>query len=91
MQVGILEQIGGQEKVIQNIREVLQAAREAGVRTYFTRHVTLPVCAKNARSEKAWPEWPGPVLGIDGRGSVTDVARLAARGSPRGRALSILA
>jgi nicotinamidase-related amidase len=57
MQVGILEQIGGQENVIQNVREVLQAAREAGVRTYFTRHVTLPVELMGAAQLRMWRAW----------------------------------
>jgi len=43
MQVGILEQIAERERVIENVGKALEAARAAGVRTYFTRHVTLPV------------------------------------------------
>ncbi len=43
MQVGILAQIADRENVIRSVAEVLAAARTAGVRTYFTRHVTLPV------------------------------------------------
>ena len=43
MQVGILDQIADRARVVQNVAEVLEAARAARVRTYFTRHVTLPV------------------------------------------------
>ena len=57
MQVGILEQIGGREKVIENVREVLEAARAAGVRTYFTRHVTLPVELMGAAQLRMWRAW----------------------------------
>ena len=57
MQVGILEQIDDREKVIQNVREVLDAARAAGVRTYFTRHVTLPVELMGPAQLRMWRGW----------------------------------
>jgi nicotinamidase-related amidase len=57
MQVGILEQIAGREKVIQNVREVIKAARAARVRTYFTRHVTLPVELMGAAQLRMWRTW----------------------------------
>ena len=43
MQVGILEQIDEADRVVANVGRVLAAARRAGVRTFFTRHMTLPV------------------------------------------------
>lgn len=43
MQEGILGQIDDRERVVGAIAEVLQIARDAGVRTLFTRHVTMPV------------------------------------------------
>jgi biuret amidohydrolase len=57
MQVGILEQIADRERVIQNVREVLEAARAAGVRTYFTRHVTLPVELMGVAQLRMWRAW----------------------------------
>jgi nicotinamidase-related amidase len=57
MQVGILEQIGDREKVIQNVRRVLEAARAARVRTYFTRHVTLPVELMGVAQLRMWRAW----------------------------------
>ena len=57
MQVGILDQIADREKVIQNVREVLEAARAARVRTYFTRHVTLPVELMGVAQLRMWRAW----------------------------------
>ena len=57
MQVGILEQIAERQTVIHNIREVLEAARAAGVRTYFTRHVTLPVELMGVAQLRMWRAW----------------------------------
>jgi biuret amidohydrolase len=59
MQVGILEQIADRDRVIQNVREVLEAARAAGVRTYFTRHVTLPVELMGVAQLRMWRAWQG--------------------------------
>jgi biuret amidohydrolase len=57
MQVGILEQISDPQSVIQSVREVLEAARAAGVRTYFTRHVTLPVELMGVAQLRMWRAW----------------------------------
>jgi biuret amidohydrolase len=57
MQVGILEQISDGEKVVQKVREVLEAARAAKVRTYFTRHVTLPVELMGVAQLRMWRAW----------------------------------
>ena len=57
MQVGILDQIGDRERVIQNVAEVLHAARAARVRTYFTRHVTLPVALMGVAQLRMWRAW----------------------------------
>jgi biuret amidohydrolase len=57
MQVGILEQIADRQRVIQNVGEVLEAARGAGVRTYFTRHVTLPVELMGVAQLRMWRAW----------------------------------
>lgn len=57
MQVGILEQVADRQTVILNVLEVLEAARAAGVRTYFTRHVTLPVELMGAAQLRMWRAW----------------------------------
>ena len=59
MQVGILEQIADRAKVVQNVLDVLEAARGAGVRTYFTRHVTLPVDLMGVAQLRMWRVWQG--------------------------------
>jgi biuret amidohydrolase len=43
MQVGVLGQIDDSAGVITRVATVLDAARSAGVRTFFTRHMTLPL------------------------------------------------
>jgi biuret amidohydrolase len=57
MQVGILEQVSDPQRVIQSVGEVLEAARAAGVRTYFTRHVTLPVELMGVAQLRMWRAW----------------------------------
>ena len=57
MQVGILEQLADREQVIEKVREVLDAARAARVRTYFTRHVTLPVELMGVAQLRMWRAW----------------------------------
>ena len=57
MQVGILEQVAERDTVINNVREVLEAARVAKVRTYFTRHVTLPVELMGVAQLRMWRAW----------------------------------
>jgi biuret amidohydrolase len=42
MQVGILRQIQGGDAVTAKVAEVLRVAREAGVRVFFLRHMSLP-------------------------------------------------
>lgn len=57
MQAGILDQIADRERVVENVRAVLEEARAAGVRTYFTRHVTLPVELMGVADLRMWREW----------------------------------
>ena len=59
MQVGILGQISGRDALINNIRQVLESARAAGVRTYFTRHITLPVELMGVAQLRMWRAWQG--------------------------------
>jgi nicotinamidase-related amidase len=42
MQVGVLNQLARREEVIEAVRRVLDAARRAGVRVFFLRHMSLP-------------------------------------------------
>src|SRR4029450_13118192 len=42
MQVGILRHIERRADLIANVVRVLQAARQAGVRVFFMRHMSLP-------------------------------------------------
>ncbi len=42
MQVGILGQIQGGEQITAQVARVLDAARAAGVRVFFSRHLSLP-------------------------------------------------
>jgi biuret amidohydrolase len=57
MQEGILAQIAERERVIARVRDVLEIAREAGVGTFFTRHVTLPVELMGAAQLRMWRAW----------------------------------
>ena len=42
MQVGILSQIKNAERITQRVLKILTAARNAGVRVFFSRHLSLP-------------------------------------------------
>lgn len=42
MQVGILNQIKNAEQITRQVLRVLTAAREAGIRVFFSRHLSLP-------------------------------------------------
>jgi nicotinamidase-related amidase len=42
MQVGIVPQIKNGPEILQNVNRILAAARTAGIRTFFTRHMSLP-------------------------------------------------
>jgi nicotinamidase-related amidase len=57
MQVGILEQITDRDRVLTAVGEVLESARVAGVRTYFTRHVTLPAELMGVAQLRMWRAW----------------------------------
>ena len=57
MQVGILRQIDGGDRVLANVLRVLDAARERGVRTLFLRHYFMPTELAGVfqlRQAKAW-------------------------------------
>jgi nicotinamidase-related amidase len=42
MQIGILRQIKDSDAIVAKVSRVLEAARSAGVRTFFMRHMSLP-------------------------------------------------
>ena len=57
MQVGIFDQAPGLRQVIPRVAEVLAAAREAKVRTFFCRHMSLPkelAGVSQLRTAMAW-------------------------------------
>lgn len=70
MQVGIVRQVKGGQEITQNVSRILHAARSAGLRTFFTRHLSLPrelMGAFQMRTAMAWqrvdsPEKIGPMF-----------------------------
>jgi nicotinamidase-related amidase len=57
MQVGIMGQIADGPAIVRQVQEVLAAARGAGVRTVFVRHVTLPTELMGASQLRMWRAW----------------------------------
>jgi biuret amidohydrolase len=43
MQVGVMSQLADGPEITERVSRVLEAARRAGVRVFFTRHMSLPV------------------------------------------------
>jgi nicotinamidase-related amidase len=63
MQVGICRQIADGGRVVSAVKTVLDVARAAGVRTIFTRHMSLPVQLMGAmafRTAMAWQRTDDP-------------------------------
>ena len=57
MQVGIVKQIENGQQITNRVVQVLEAARKAGVRVFFTRHMSLPkelMGASQYRTAMAW-------------------------------------
>jgi biuret amidohydrolase len=57
MQVGVVSQLADGRQVTERVRRVLQAARQAGLRVFFTRHMTLPtelMGISQLRAAMAW-------------------------------------
>src|SRR5215469_5152741 len=57
MQAGIVRQIKHGQEITQNVGRVLAAARATGLRTFFTRHMSLPkelMGAFQCRTAMAW-------------------------------------
>lgn len=74
MQAGIIPQIANGAEITARVRQILDATRKAGVRTFFTRHMSLPkelMGAFQCRQAMAWqrvdsPEKIRPIFLRDG-------------------------
>jgi biuret amidohydrolase len=63
MQVGIVGQIKNEQEIVQKVSRVVAAARAARVRTFFTRHMSLPkelMGAFQYRTAMAWQRVDSP-------------------------------
>jgi len=63
MQVGIKSQLKDGDAIVEQVRQVLGAARAGGVRTFFTRHLSLPkelMGAFQYRMAMAWQRVDNP-------------------------------
>jgi nicotinamidase-related amidase len=57
MQVGIINQIKHGPEITGKVLQVLQGARQAGIRVFFTRHMSLPkelMGVSQLRTAMAW-------------------------------------
>jgi biuret amidohydrolase len=75
MQVGVVSQLTDGPQVVERARQVLEAARQAGLRVFFTRHMTLPtelMGISQLRMAMAWQR----------KDRVEDVVSPFLRGSP---------
>src|SRR5215467_6981044 len=82
MQVGIVHQIKNGPEISKRVRRLLTAARGAGIRTFFTRHMSLPkelMGAFQCRTAMAWQQ-----RRLDGK-SKADVSARESRVSNRSR------
>jgi biuret amidohydrolase len=57
MQVGIRSQIEGGDRIIEQVGRLLETARQAGVRTFFTRHLSLPLELMGAAQYRTAMTW----------------------------------
>jgi nicotinamidase-related amidase len=65
MQMGIVSQIKNSETIVANVGRVLKAARDARMRVFFTRHLSLPLELMGAfqlRTAMAWQRVDEPGL-----------------------------
>jgi nicotinamidase-related amidase len=63
MQVGIVSQIANGREITERVVEVLEATRKAGIRVFFTRHMSLPkelMGAFQFRTAMAWQRVKSP-------------------------------
>src|ERR1700751_131394 len=59
MQAGITPQIANGREIIERVAKVLAAARRAGIRTFFTRHMSLPKELMGAFQYRTAMAWQG--------------------------------
>ena len=88
MQIGILKQIKNPEAMIAKVSRVLEAARGAGVRIFFMRHMSLPKELMGAfcyRMAMAWQRTDDPEKVAPGSCG-THRAFRSRRSSSRGKA-----
>ena len=57
MQVGVVRQLADGPQVTERVRSVLEAARRAGLRIFFTRHMTLPIELMGISQLRTWMAW----------------------------------
>ena len=57
MQVGVVSQLADGRQVTERVGRVLEAARRAGVRVFFTRHMTLPTELMGISQLRTWMSW----------------------------------
>jgi biuret amidohydrolase len=57
MQVGVVSQLPDGPQVTERVARVLDAARSAGVRVFFTRHMTLPTELMGVFQLRTWMAW----------------------------------
>jgi biuret amidohydrolase len=57
MQVGVVSQLADGPQVTERVMRVLDAARGAGVRIFFTRHMTLPTELMGISQLRMWMAW----------------------------------
>jgi biuret amidohydrolase len=75
MQVGVISQLPDGPQVTERVARVLDAARSAGVRVFFTRHMTLPTELMGVSQLRTWMAWQR-------KDRVEDVVSPFMRGSP---------
>jgi biuret amidohydrolase len=57
MQVGVVSQLADGPQVTERVVRVLEAARQAGVRVFFTRYMTLPTELMGISQLRMWMAW----------------------------------
>jgi biuret amidohydrolase len=57
MQVGIVDQIPGGADVVARVAEVLDLGRRAGLRIFFTKHISLPVDVAGVAQLRTAMDW----------------------------------
>ncbi len=63
MQTGITPQIANADEIVSRVRLILESARRIGMRTFFTRHMSLPknlMGAFQIRTALAWQRMDSP-------------------------------